>query len=246
MAHLSNCSYSDEPCGRGWQRVDPEDVDLAQGDFEGNQFFASLYQNELTGEYVLAFRGTDQFRDIDDSLSQYAGLNSNQYQRASELTQAINIERPNANISYTAHSLGGGLATVAALSSGREATVFNAASVHPDAVSSLGLQYQDAALLVNVLNVDGDGLTRWQEFPPSSGPLIGSDEYYELSREPPAPRYPAAGLHTTLVRPDAGWIDHERSISSVLVWPQQILMHRMNAVEYSIRSSLIFGCEIYP
>ena len=246
MAHLSNCSYSDNPCGRGWQRVDPREVSLTQRDFSGNQFFASLYQNELTGEYVLAFRGTDQFRDIDDSLSQYAGLNSNQYQRASDLARTFAINNPGVRISYTGHSLGGGLASIAALSSGAEATVFNAAAIHPDAVANLDLNYQDAESLVDALNVDGDGLTRWQESPPPEGPTIGSDEYYELSREPPNPRYPAAGSHATLVQPDAGWIDHERSVSSILVWPKQILLHRMSAVEYSIRSSLIFGCGIHP
>ena len=44
------------------------------------------------------------------------------------------------NLVFTGHSLGGGLASVAALATGRRAVTFNAAGVNPMTLSRLGLR----------------------------------------------------------------------------------------------------------
>ena len=95
-------------------------------------FQAYLYQGS-NGTYYLAFRGTERkdFRDIVTDGRQGVGLSDSQYQQARGLAESVrDALRPGDRLILTGHSLGGGLASYAALGLGLEAIVFNPASVH--------------------------------------------------------------------------------------------------------------------
>jgi len=102
----------------------------------GSSFRARVY---ATGEgaserYVVAFRGSQSGEDWKNDFEQAAGFNSASYSKALEIGKTI--ARSDANVTFTGHSLGGGLASEAAIASGREADTFNAAGLAPGTISS--------------------------------------------------------------------------------------------------------------
>lgn len=102
----------------------------------GSSFRARVY---ATGEgaserYVVAFRGSQGGEDWKNDLQQAAGLNSASYSKALEIGKTI--ARSDANVTFTGHSLGGGLASEAAIASGREADTFNAAGLASGTISA--------------------------------------------------------------------------------------------------------------
>lgn len=79
---------------------------------------------DAAGDKVLAFAGTETMVDWKTNLLQGLGFESAQY------TMAIDIAESYGAITFTGHSLGGGLASAAAIHTGGTATVFNAAGLH--------------------------------------------------------------------------------------------------------------------
>ena len=61
---------------------------------------------------------------------------ADQYEQAIEISHKYNIST-GGKVHFVGHSLGGGLATAAAVHIGRSATVFNAASLHGGVISGL-------------------------------------------------------------------------------------------------------------
>lgn len=105
---------------------------------------AALYYDELSGQYILAFRGTEGLSDNGDLVSnalQVHGLTAPQYTQAMRLGRSI-AENPEPFMStapggqqrpdmhFTGHSLGGGLASTAAAIANRRFTTFNGAGIH--------------------------------------------------------------------------------------------------------------------
>ncbi|UIJ46498.1 DUF2974 domain-containing protein [Sphingomonas cannabina] len=95
-----------------------------------SSFRARVY---VTGEgdaagYVVSFRGTTDGSDWKANLRQGVGLPSDQYAHALLIAKAL-ARNPDVNVTLTGHSLGGGLASAAALGSGRDAATFNAAGL---------------------------------------------------------------------------------------------------------------------
>lgn len=66
-----------------------------------------------------------------------------------DLASQIKDKLPGNVINITGHSLGGGLATAASLTTGNRAYVFNAASVHPEMATQNGLDYSQASSTVD-------------------------------------------------------------------------------------------------
>jgi len=102
----------------------------------GSSFRARVY---ATGEgaserYVVAFRGSQTGEDWKNDFEQAAGFNAPSYAKALEIGKTI--ARSDANVTFTGHSLGGGLASDAAIASGREADTFNAAGLASGTLSS--------------------------------------------------------------------------------------------------------------
>lgn len=102
----------------------------------GSSFRARVY---ATGEgdatqYVVAFRGTQGGEDWKNNVQQALGLNSESYAKALEMGRQV--ARSDENVTFTGHSLGGGLASAAAIASGREADTFNAAGLSGDTIDA--------------------------------------------------------------------------------------------------------------
>ena len=135
-ARLAQAAYENgDPIPDGWRKVDAEElkklgIDPSELDTEhGMQ--ATVYQN-ADGKYVLAFRGTELDRECGkDVRNDIAGGAFTSFQ----VNEAINVSTKLAkavgpeNLDFTGHSLGGELASVAAIATDGQAVTFNAAGV---------------------------------------------------------------------------------------------------------------------
>lgn len=231
LAQLSSCAYvvAMTPCGSQWQLVDPTQLGLLDEQFNNGSFSASLYFNSQTNEYVLVFRGTDDLADWKDNLLQAMGNSTSQYRQAVALAQSINLLLPNATLTVTGHSLGGGLASAAALSINAPATVFNPAALHPATADQLGLVYANAQVLIDVTTVDGDLLTRVQTPSVSQGTT----------------RYTAPGEHRVLMPPSDVWVDYD-NLNASTPMPESVVLHSIRAVLQAAENILRAVCGIIP
>ena len=99
----------------GWQDDDPL-----------TGFSAGVYQNG--NQIVISFTGTNekQLKDfVVANIPSGAGFGSAQITRAAELVLEIMRQHPDAEISFTGHSLGGGLASIMAILFDKKAVVFD-------------------------------------------------------------------------------------------------------------------------
>ena len=189
----------------GYRRLDPErdqatlsklletdrpDKVLQPSD---SDFRASIYERTVNGrvEYVVAFRGTQTGNDwIENGLQGAGQLGAGQtkpspnrsYDRAKELAKSVskNGRADGATVSFTGHSLGGGMASAAAAVTGDSATTYNAAGLHANTV---GGRYPEPAPQVDAYFTPTDILNGAQDNRPivlggvvalaSQFPLIG-------------------------------------------------------------------------
>jgi hypothetical protein len=163
----------------------PNTANLLIGEGSGiSGFKAMVYQDYITGDrqYVLAFGGTDGLGDPADwfnNIVQGSGLFGAppQYAAAMLIGNALSDSRviPAGHVITTGHSLGGGLASAAAVVGGFRADTFNAAwlrreelldTLAPDGRGGFLERYpgslarfDDAARTINAYYVDWDLLT---------------------------------------------------------------------------------------
>jgi hypothetical protein len=232
LAEMANDSYTlntDGPTGTqsekdlaaaGWTRLQPQDDHLV--DAQGNEiaidpasledkatgFRAAIYQNPQ-GQYVVAYAGTNpkEMGDLGADATQAFGLETKQYNQAIALAKEAEVEFGNGNVVFTGHSLGGGLASAAALASDASAVTFNAAGLSNETMRGLGLnpnaardQVADSGQVRRYV-VNGDPLTLAQQdlpvlpipfAPPLSPPnAVG----HELRIQAPAGTTPIIGAH---------------------------------------------------
>ena len=137
-ARLAQAAYeTGDPIPDGWRKVDAEElkklgIDPSDLDTE-NGMQASVYQN-ADGKYVLAFRGTELGLTVEgakDVGNDILGGTVTSFQvndaisLSTKLAKAVGRE----NVDFTGHSLGGELASAAALATGGAAVTFNAAGL---------------------------------------------------------------------------------------------------------------------
>ncbi|MBU1052982.1 MAG: hypothetical protein KKC46_04030 [Proteobacteria bacterium] len=98
-------------------------------------FSAGAYINDLTNEIVISYTGTNEF--IADPISWTAGLGAPVPQIFEAMTYYFEVKaaNPNADITFTGHSLGGGLASLMAVFFDKKATVFDQAPFQLAALS---------------------------------------------------------------------------------------------------------------
>lgn len=120
--------------------------------------FAAVLSMTEDGQYILAFRGTDGLGNWSANLGQSLGLSSSQYQQALELGGAV-FQATGGNVLFTGHSLGGGLASAAAVGTGGRAITFNAAGLHSATVSG-----SHGGIRAHYIR--GDWLSTLQDFTP--------------------------------------------------------------------------------
>jgi len=173
---------SEKTLGINWSIVSPNNINendqqlvsdlvkkIEELNNDGSGFYAQLYKNDVTGEYTLAFKGSDmplvKWSDanpislahsvvkgdynLDDwvwtNAAQGLGFPSKQYDNAKELGKIIN---GNDNFKIVGHSLGGGLATVAGLESGCATYTYNQAAVTHGTVKRLDLNTSNTSNII--------------------------------------------------------------------------------------------------
>lgn len=93
-------------------------------------FSYGVFQNNVTGEVVVSYTGTNERKGIDFLLANIPaglGLSSPQVRAAAYVAGRVIDKYGAANVTFTGHSLGGGLASIMAVWFARPATVFDSA-----------------------------------------------------------------------------------------------------------------------
>jgi len=92
-------------------------------------------------EYVYATAGSDQLKDFTDvNIPQALGIESTeQYRISTDNAKKISENLGGNKLTFTGHSLGGGLAAANAKATGSDAYTFNASAVHPNTIQDLKL-----------------------------------------------------------------------------------------------------------
>ncbi len=107
-------------------------------DLASTGFSAGAYRNDATGEVVVAYTGTND--NSVDWISNFLGgsgwLAAPQIEQAMLFYQQIKAENPSSPISFTGHSLGGGLASLMSVFVNKLAVVFAEAPFENSATSS--------------------------------------------------------------------------------------------------------------
>lgn len=141
---LSADVYNDRPNPPdGWRVAGQDDLDrlrltpdlLERPD---SSFRARVYVSDDDGptRYVVAFRGSQTGEDWINNGRQLFGLSSEHYDKALRIGQRLaSVEL---NVTLTGHSLGGGMASAAALASGHDADTFNAAGLTAETIEQAG------------------------------------------------------------------------------------------------------------
>lgn len=122
----------------------------------------SVFGNEMAPTVV--FRGT-RMENITDWLNngqQGMGVNSTYYKQSVSIGN--HLKRVPRKVSVAGHSLGGGLASAAAVASGKPAWTFNAAGLNAGTVEKYGGTAIGDGSKIAAYRVQGEVLTRLQEF----------------------------------------------------------------------------------
>ncbi|MGJ0635803.1 phospholipase [Xenorhabdus bovienii] len=148
-------------------------------------FQAGVYRNK--GLYIVSFTGSNEIQDFMASIRQGLGFKEEQYGQAVKLAQAA-LKGFGENVIFTGHSMGGGLASVAALTTGKPAVIFNAAGVSDSTLKSMGLspkasrEVAENGLIRNYI-VEHDWLDNLQKTLPIPQPM-GNKILLEYEYEP--------------------------------------------------------------
>jgi hypothetical protein len=97
-------------------------------------FRGRIYHDTHDDSFVFAFRGTTGLSDLIANAKQYLGAESAHYEKAKEVALSYTGRE---KLYFTGHSLGGGLATVAAIMSGLEAYVYNPVRINKKTIAGL-------------------------------------------------------------------------------------------------------------
>jgi len=172
MAHIAKDVYSPTSSlvGSHLQRMSHADLE-ARGfntavlENPETGFSADIYHNAITDQVVLAYEGTnfDSVADWKANFGQGLGLPTAQYQQAERAAVEFAKAFPDQDRAITGHSLGGGLAAYGSLSTGTDATTFNAAGLQENSLERLGVTRERASDLVTAYNVEGDILSTAQD-----------------------------------------------------------------------------------
>lgn len=147
LAHLMDDLYELGPGREGFRPLDDDQlrragIDPASLKNEDSGFLARIYGDDQ-GRYVVAYSGTDEGKDWLTNFRQGLGFEDAQYNQAMALAREARVAFGD-QVVLTGHSLGGGLAAAASISSGIPAVTFNASGVHDRTLERLGMD-ADAA-----------------------------------------------------------------------------------------------------
>ena len=133
----------------GWQEL-PDPLVPTDG------FFYRVFRNTATNEVVISYRGTDGAMgmlttgDGSTNAAGFLGASASQFRQAAAVYASVlrthGVDAAGSNISFTGHSLGGGLASVMAVWFDRPATVFDPAPFQRTAESAFAAIEVQASL----------------------------------------------------------------------------------------------------
>lgn len=147
IARLMDDLYEMGPGVDGFKPLNAEQlrsagIDPASLENKDSGFLARIYGDEH-GHYVLAYSGTDEGKDWLTNFRQGLGFEDAQYNQAMALAREARVAFGD-EVVITGHSLGGGLAAAASITSGIPAVTFNASGVHDKTLERMGID-ADAA-----------------------------------------------------------------------------------------------------
>jgi len=189
----ADAAYEGRNPAPGFRKVRPPELGLDYKLFSDEQrgFNATLFKNDSTGEYHLSFRGTqatDFTGDWPTNILNVGGQVTRQYRMARDLIKELGRKiDTRQHLTIVGHSLGGGLASYAALEDGwSNAYTFNAAGVNELFLLQQGTNPPHGDLFINAYYVDGDVLSKWQDripllLPDAVGKRIKLDPVEALS-----------------------------------------------------------------
>nr|WP_322952429.1 Mbeg1-like protein [Nitrospirillum sp. BR 11163] len=171
-AVLANHTYGGDPTlPPGYRMLDPDTppgkaelakLKVKKNDLEppGTSFRAQIFAKDETDgtHYVVAYRGTQTGEDWKNNLQQGLGEPSAEYKQAITLAHTVD-NSSGGKVSFTGHSLGGGMASAASVATGKPATTFNAAGLNARTVG----EYPATPAPVNAYYNDGDPLSGLQD-----------------------------------------------------------------------------------
>ena len=247
LAEISACAYEDGECNvDGWVQLSGEELRLDDSYLEVRNFRAVVYRNENTQEVVVGFRGTAGLGDAFADANQYENGPSRTYRNAIDLASRLNEE--GIDVTYTGHSLGGGLATAAALQGSEQAVGFNSAALTVGFAERYGLDITQADNLVTHIIVPGEIVTTLQETPMQDP--SGSGPHNDYGPNPlPWETNPAPGRRDVLELPSQEAIDG--AIARLSWWVRvplprgletDIALHMMTSVIASLEETIEARC----
>jgi Ca2+-binding RTX toxin-like protein len=149
----------------------PADIAPLFGNNSGvGDFKVQLYQDftQGPGQFILAFRGTESLDDWIANFKQGIGIPTDYYDTAMTIGKALSrAQNFDGHLIITGHSLGGGLASAAAVVSGFKTYTFNAAGLNHDLLDDQNYpkstdRYNAAWDFIQAYSVDIDVLTTFQ------------------------------------------------------------------------------------
>ncbi len=196
-ARLADDVYHDSGAPVGWTRL--SDQQSKSG------FYSAVYQSQIDGSVVLAYRGTNpkSAQDWETNAEQGTGQETAQYRESEVAAKSAKAAYGN-NLEITGHSKGGGEAADASAVTGLHADTFNAAGLHPNTVERQGTTLEAAGSHVENYSVDGEVLTTAQGPAGNIAVQIGSIILTPTHTPTPSLRvYPAVGRQHKLPAVDA-------------------------------------------
>ncbi len=143
-----------------------EGWDLVEGDRNRSTGFAyKLFKNPRTGDYVLAFAGTDDLQDWLNNFSQVFGNVAAQYEQSLDTAMRLKekFRIPDNKFLLAGHSLGGGMASFVSIVLGVPAITFNASGVAQVTVAWYDKTLDAVERLILAIRVDGELLSTTQD-----------------------------------------------------------------------------------
>lgn len=124
---------------------------------------------------MLAFAGTDGAvpNDNFNNASQPFGV-SRQYSQAVALAARADMAVPSGSLAMVGHSLGGGLASIASLTTGNKGYTFNSAGLSPATAARYGVSLSNAPGLVTAYSSSTDLLNLTQYMLPGTPDAAGT------------------------------------------------------------------------
>jgi hypothetical protein len=149
-AEAADQAYADNPKAppgyRNATDADLEKMGVTRGMLESpkdpqtgkpSQFRAVVFMGTEGQPPLVAFRGSQSKEDFTRAnIPQGMGKETFHYTQAQMVANRINNSPTGAGANFTGHSLGGGLASAAARTTGNAATTFNAAGLHQNTVKN--------------------------------------------------------------------------------------------------------------